>query len=175
MSAVPDGMIADASARAFLAVQFPELVEPAAHVLEGTKRALAALLAASPPAPTNDRLSEAVRSMIAQRSDHYTARNGRRCSIEGDDGEMCWIVPFEAMCDVERALASQAASTPAPTSERAEIVAWLRAQATCGCNGQHGYCNTDSQPLAFADAIERGEHVDAIVQLNPESKDKGNG
>ena len=45
----------------------------------------------------------------------------------------------------------------AATAElRAEIVAWLRRQAVCGCNGKHGYCNTDSQPLAFADEIEGG-------------------
>lgn len=43
--------------------------------------------------------------------------------------------------------------------ERAVIVAWLRAQASCGCAGKFGYCSADSQPLAFADAIERGEHI----------------
>lgn len=44
--------------------------------------------------------------------------------------------------------------------ERAAIVAWLRGQATCGCGGKDGYCNADSQPLAFADAIERGDHIE---------------
>ncbi len=44
--------------------------------------------------------------------------------------------------------------------EREAIVAWLRAQATCGCGGKHGHCNSDSQPLAYADAIERGEHIE---------------
>ena len=43
--------------------------------------------------------------------------------------------------------------------EREAIVSWLRAQATCGCGGKHGYCNSDSPPLAFAEAIERGDHI----------------
>lgn len=42
--------------------------------------------------------------------------------------------------------------------ERAEIVAWLREQAICGCNGEHGWCNQDGPPLAFADAIEALAH-----------------
>ena len=42
--------------------------------------------------------------------------------------------------------------------ERAAIVAWLRAEATCGCGGKQGHCNADSQPLAFAEAVERGDH-----------------
>ena len=33
---------------------------------------------------------------ISQASDHYTARNNRRMTIQGDDGEKCWIVPFDA-------------------------------------------------------------------------------
>ena len=40
----------------------------------------------------------------------------------------------------------------------AEIVAWLRSQATCGCKGAHGYCNQDGPPLGYADAIEAGDY-----------------
>ena len=39
---------------------------------------------------------EAGASVIEQAFDYYTARNGRKCSIEGDDGEKCWIVSFDA-------------------------------------------------------------------------------
>lgn len=41
------------------------------------------------------RLREAGQAVIDTAFDHYTARNGRRMSIEGDDGEKCWIVPFD--------------------------------------------------------------------------------
>lgn len=33
--------------------------------------------------------------VIEQATDYYTARNNRRMSIEGEDGEKCWIVPFD--------------------------------------------------------------------------------
>ena len=35
---------------------------------------------------------EAIRSVIDGLSSTYTARNGRKISIEGDDGEKCWII-----------------------------------------------------------------------------------
>lgn len=41
------------------------------------------------------RLREVGCAVVAGAFDHYVARNGRRCSIEGDDGEKCWIVPFD--------------------------------------------------------------------------------
>ncbi len=43
----------------------------------------------------NARLRGAALEVISAGFDHYTARNGRRCSIEGGDGEKCWIVPFD--------------------------------------------------------------------------------
>jgi hypothetical protein len=52
----------------------------------------------------DDGLASAARNLIASRTDHYTARNGKRMSIEGDDGEKCWIIPFDAMNDLEIAL-----------------------------------------------------------------------
>lgn len=51
-------------------------------------------------------LEEAARNLIAVRYDTYKARNGKLCSIEGDDGEKAWIVPFDAMADLESALSS---------------------------------------------------------------------
>lgn len=51
------------------------------------------------------------------------------------------------------------AADAAALSEREAIVKWLRAQATCGCNSKHGWCNEDGPPLAYAKAIERGDHL----------------
>ena len=42
--------------------------------------------------------------------------------------------------------------------QREEIAAWLESQATCGCNGKYGWCNTDGPPLAYAAAIRSGEY-----------------
>lgn len=47
---------------------------------------------------------EAAEQLIRNRFDTYTAKNGKRISIEGDDGEKCWIVSFEDMNDLENAL-----------------------------------------------------------------------
>ncbi|WP_432475317.1 hypothetical protein ACRRRS_22010 (plasmid) [Brucella anthropi] len=52
----------------------------------------------------NKRLKDAVRNLIENRFDTYKARNGRQCSIEGDDGEKCWIVSFDDMAELETAL-----------------------------------------------------------------------
>lgn len=50
----------------------------------------------------------------------------------------------------------QAAEIAAAVAKReAEIVAWLRAQATCGCGRVD--CIADNYPLGYADAIERGD------------------
>lgn len=42
-----------------------------------------------------------IRELISTRSDHFTMRNGERRSIEGDDGEKCWIVTFDPMFALE--------------------------------------------------------------------------
>ncbi len=51
-------------------------------------------------------LADALRDALAQSFTHYTARNGRQCSIEGDDGEQCTILPFDAVNDLRAALAA---------------------------------------------------------------------
>ena len=51
-------------------------------------------------------LEQAARNLIANRFDTYKARNGKLCSIEGDDGEKCWIVSFDDMAELEAALPS---------------------------------------------------------------------
>lgn len=70
----------------------------AADALEAQSRAYVALA---------ERVREMERigsDLIAQASDYYTARNGKLCSIEGDDGEKCWIVPFEPFEELRAAL-----------------------------------------------------------------------
>lgn len=47
---------------------------------------------------------EDAEQLIRNRFDTYTAKNGKRISIEGDDGEKCWIASFEDMHDLENAL-----------------------------------------------------------------------
>ncbi|SPL63613.1 hypothetical protein [Ochrobactrum soli] len=51
-------------------------------------------------------LQRAATNLIANRFDTYKAQNGKLCSIEGDDGEKCWIVSFDDMAELEAALLS---------------------------------------------------------------------
>ncbi|PQM29387.1 hypothetical protein CVO77_00155 [Sphingopyxis lindanitolerans] len=51
-------------------------------------------------------IEEAAQAVIASANDYYTARNGKRMGIEGDDGEKCWIVPFDQFEDLRRALST---------------------------------------------------------------------
>lgn len=67
-------------------------------------RAMATAALNQPSAARSLPLEEAVRNLIANRFDTYKARNGKLCSIEGDDGEKCWIVSFDDMADLETAL-----------------------------------------------------------------------
>lgn len=55
----------------------------------------------------NPRLVAAAQAVLDTAQDYYTARNGRRCSIEGSDGEKCWIVPFDQFEDLRRAALAQ--------------------------------------------------------------------
>jgi len=71
-------------------------------------------LAHSTPSSADNALMEAAKDVVDRAFDHYRARNGRMCSIEGDDGEKCWIVPFDAMEDLRAALASSPASEAEP-------------------------------------------------------------
>ena len=58
------------------------------------------------PEPSGDvvKMREAAEEVAARAFDHYRARNGRMCRREGDDGEKCWIVPYDAMEDLRNAL-----------------------------------------------------------------------
>lgn len=76
---------------------------PATVGSEEAADAILARLAAS-HAGDRERLEEAARDVVSQQTDFYTARNGRRVSIQGDDGERCVIVPYEAIYRLEHAL-----------------------------------------------------------------------
>lgn len=69
-------------------------------------RAALAAMPATPPVDADVGLVEAARAVIDTAFDHYSARNGKRMTIEGDDGEKCWIVPFDQFEDLRRALAA---------------------------------------------------------------------
>ena len=69
-------------------------------------------------------LEEAARNLIANRFDTYKARNGKLCSIEGDDGEKCWIVSFDDMADLEAALASHPVADK-PSDDGAQGEGWV--------------------------------------------------
>lgn len=49
-------------------------------------------------------ISDAAKGIISSRSSTCKARNGRLMNIEDDNGEMCWIVPFDEMHALETAL-----------------------------------------------------------------------
>jgi hypothetical protein len=82
---------------------------------------IAALAAPEPPAApeaTGGGVVEAARALIAARASTFTARNGRKVGIEDSSGEMCWIVPFDEMADLERALdVSEPPATPVPPAQ----------------------------------------------------------
>lgn len=74
-------------------------------------RAMAAVAQHRLAAPQMEGLLHLLRAsanLIANRFDTYKARNGRQCSIEGDDGEKCWIVSFDDMAELEAALPTMA-------------------------------------------------------------------
>lgn len=56
----------------------------------------------APPLP----LVEAAKAVADQKFETFKARNGRDVGVQDDRGEKCWIVPFEAMWELERALAA---------------------------------------------------------------------
>lgn len=102
-----------------------ERLEWAESELQIWKDRAMSLRLAHPPAtqPTGDEpvgLREAAEEVCNRAFDHYRARNGRMCSIEGDDGEKCWIIPYDAMEDLRAALA-----TPARPDTVSFVQEWL--------------------------------------------------
>jgi hypothetical protein len=49
-------------------------------------------------------LAAAARGVIDAMFSTYKAKNGREVGIEDKSGEKCWIVPFDAMFELETAL-----------------------------------------------------------------------
>lgn len=76
------------------------------HGLMGIRKLVASLAECQ---REKEGLREAAANLIANRFDQYKARNGKMSSIEGDDGEKCWIVSFDDMADLEAALAVEGA------------------------------------------------------------------
>ena len=50
------------------------------------------------------RIGLAAKGVIESKTSTYRARNGRDVGIEDENGEKCWIVPFEAMDLLEAAI-----------------------------------------------------------------------
>ncbi|MEG8224055.1 hypothetical protein OSJ57_26225, partial [Sphingomonas sp. HH69] len=136
---------------------------------------------------TNDKdgaalLREAAEELSARAFDHYRARNGRMCSIEGDDGEKCWIIPYDAMEDLRAALAMpiEAPSTsglgeamkraehPLPWVIYSEADVGLPPTIFSGHAGQSGFFPVDfnlagNQNLVIAALKSHGQAFDAAL------------
>lgn len=63
------------------------------------------------PATMPGDVVEAAQELEARAYTSYRARNGRMCSIEGDDGEQAFIVPNDAMMALRDALSRNQATT----------------------------------------------------------------
>jgi hypothetical protein len=72
---------------------------------------------------------QAAQAVLDRMSDTFTARNGRKVSIEGDDGEKCWIVHSDDIEDLRRALSRP----PVEASEVVERVQLVRQKQKYGC------------------------------------------
>jgi len=49
-------------------------------------------------------LIAAVQNLLTNKQSKYTDRNGRRISIQDENGELMWLVSFDDMIEVEAAL-----------------------------------------------------------------------
>jgi hypothetical protein len=66
-------------------------------------RPIAEAIAAAQAKPF-ERLLKAASLVVQLKFDHFRKGNGRMSTIEGDDGEKCWIVPFDPMTMLEGAV-----------------------------------------------------------------------
>ncbi|WP_257541215.1 hypothetical protein [Sphingobium sp. CFD-1] len=99
----------------------------------GKKEAIAAWNRRPTPSIADNALTEAAKDVVDRAFGHYRARNGRMCSIEGDDGEKCWIVPFDAMEDLRQALTSSPAAEAEPVA--GDALDWLKVAKLAGEHG----------------------------------------
>lgn len=82
------------------------------HVLVAEGAALRAIARAreegrvealEPALPALEAAREAGSAVIDRKASTYKARNGREVGIQGDDGEMCWIVHSDEITQLEAA------------------------------------------------------------------------
>lgn len=93
--------------------------------------AAASHLAPAPDAVEAAVLAAATAEVTEQKFSTYKAKNGREVGIEDDNGEKCWIVPFDVMHALEAALACYQArsAAPQPTAQtfQQRVDTWLLA------------------------------------------------
>lgn len=82
----------------------PEALIRSADAIEGIARADSVALAEA--LDERDALSEAARDLISSRTDTFRAGNNRQVGIQDDSGEKCWIVRFDEMAALEKALSA---------------------------------------------------------------------
>lgn len=74
-------------------------------------------------------LRDAAQRVVDERFDTFKAGNGRKIGVQDDSGEKCWIVPFDPMFDLEKALNDPTSATlsaiPADEREAVEHVGRL--------------------------------------------------
>lgn len=111
-------------------------------------------LAAQPTQQPGDQveLIDAAKAVIASAFDHYTARNGRRMSIEGDDGEKCWIVPFDDFEQLRFAV-ERAAIAAMPSSEVGQALVNCAGIQSNGGNGDLAYVKVFFKSAGDQDAL----------------------
>lgn len=94
-----------------------------------------------------------VEAVIGQASDHYQKRNGHRASIEGEDGEKCWIVPFDAFENLRHAMLAAASPSEAKGEEMREAIARIVSEAMGEDFGSFGQYWIETPFAEAADAI----------------------
>lgn len=132
-------------------IRLPEKPDPALDTLPQVKAAIEALTNEGAKPVDVAAVLKAAEQLIHNRFDTYTARNGKRVSIEGDDGEKCWIVSFEDMSDLENAIRSLSAE-PVHTPDFAKSIAYVIKEeslggAACGWKSCSGCLETSEGQL----------------------------
>ena len=100
------------------------------------------LLLGGPDARLLNKAADEIERLTAQ-----LAEEQRISNLRGDTINKM----LDQMAEADQQLAE------ARQAERAAVVAWLRGQVTCGCGRDD--CIEDGYPLAYATAIEAGEHL----------------
>jgi hypothetical protein len=91
------------------------------NTIRDLRRVFAAYFVALETTQPAGAVTEAARNLIASKFGTYKARNGRQMGIQDDSGEKCWIVPFDAMFELEAALEHAAPAAEPAKIERAPV------------------------------------------------------